>query len=376
MYYRKYFIIIGSKNFFYDKLKERDIDYFNMNEPKFRELIKESDALRIKGQDFEDEKVKRLIISNEDYFGLSDNANNRLVSIIDELTDENSEVYIHNPSEKIKRDIYNMTEQENIELVQEDYGQVFGAENFEEKIVEMKKTIIGQEDAILEISKILWYLSKVGKRNKPYVVMLYGNSSLGKTEMVRMVARKFYSGKYFEKHLSMFQNTTYSDYFFGGKPSSRTIGFDLLERESNLIFLDEIDKCPRQFYSAFYTLFDNNIFKDATYEVENRDTLIFLTSNYRNLEEMKKDMGDPIFYRIDRFIKFKDFSSNTIYKLIIKELDDRIEDYKDICSQDYMYNIVSKKVKANGENARTIKNKIQETIEEILFREALGNHNS
>ena len=65
--------------------------------------------------------------------------------------------------------------------------------------------IIGQEQALKEITKSMWYLTKV-ERKKPYVVMLYGNSSLGKTEIVREIAEKFYAGKFFEKHLSMFKN--------------------------------------------------------------------------------------------------------------------------------------------------------------------------
>lgn len=66
----------------------------------------------------------------------------------------------------------------------------------------------------------------------------------------------------------MFKNNNYSDYFFGDAPNRRSIGFDLLERESNLVFFDELDKCPEHFFSAFYTLFDNTEFKDATYDAD------------------------------------------------------------------------------------------------------------
>lgn len=43
--------------------------------------------------------------------------------------------------------------------------------------------------------------------------MLYGNSSLGKTELVREISQSFFEGKFLEKHLSMFKNNNYSDYF-------------------------------------------------------------------------------------------------------------------------------------------------------------------
>ena len=98
--------------------------------------------------------------------------------------------------------------------------------------------------------------------------MLYGNSSLGKTELVREISKAFFNSKYMEKHLSMFKNGNYAEYFFGNEPNRSSIGFELLERESNLVFFDELDKCPETFYSAFYTLFDNTLFKDYTYDVE------------------------------------------------------------------------------------------------------------
>ena len=107
---------------------------------------------------------------------------------------------------------------------------------FVNKIKEISLHIFGQQTAIEEISKSLWYLTTV-KRSKPYVIMLYGNSSLGKTELVREIAEKFFGGKYLEKHLSMFKNNNYSEYFFGDAPNRRSLGYDLLERESNLIFL-------------------------------------------------------------------------------------------------------------------------------------------
>lgn len=133
--------------------------------------------------------------------------------------------------------------------------------------------VIGQDNAIIETSKSLRYLTSV-QRKKPYVIMLYGNSSIGKTELVKAIAKNFFDNKFLEKHLSMFKSNVNSDYLFGDKPNRRSIGFDLLERESNLIFLDEFDKCAEFFYSVFYTLFDNTIFKDAVYEVDISGALI------------------------------------------------------------------------------------------------------
>lgn len=65
--------------------------------------------------------------------------------------------------------------------------------------------------------------------------------------------------------------------------------------------------------------------------------------------------------------------SATIHKIVCKELDDRFEEYKDYFSKDELYAIVSKRILTTGENARTIKNKIQTILEELLFEKFLEN---
>lgn len=174
-----------------------------------------------------------------------------------------------------------------------------------------------------------------------------------------------------EKHLSMFKNNDYSEYFFGDAPNRRSLGFDLLERESNLVFFDELDKCPEHFFSAFYTLFDNTQFKDATYDADVSGIVIVLTSNYQTEEEMKKQLGLPIFYRIDKLIHFDDFSCDTIYKIVQNEILARKDEYDTKLTPEMVYAAVSPLISTSGENARTIKYKVQQVIEELLFQEVL-----
>ena len=131
--------------------------------------------------------------------------------------------------------------------------------------------------------------------------------------------------------------------------------------------------CADFFYSVFYTLFDNTVFKDAVYEVDVSGALIILTSNYSNEDEMKERLGLPIFYRIDKFIHFEDFDSETIFKIVQKELDDKYDEYKQYFSKEEIYELVSSRILNTGENARTIKNKIQAVIEEQLFEKFLEN---
>ncbi|MDU2582651.1 MAG: AAA family ATPase [Anaerococcus hydrogenalis] len=360
---RKYIVYIGSKKYYYDKVADLcDIDLT----PTFLELVKESDECRQRKESFED-YADILLIPNDNYNGITEQAHDRIGAIIKELTTNDAVIYIHNPPIVLKEYLKSIS-LENVRYYNEEYRMNKNERDFVENMSSISKQIIGQNPAIVNIGQSMWYLTKTN-RQKPYVIMLYGNSSLGKTELVRKVAEKFYNNDYYEKHLSMFKNDTYSDYFFGERPNRKTLGYDLLERKSNLIFLDEIDKCPEHFYSAFYTLFDNTLFKDASYEADISGLLIILTSNYMNHDEMKKKLGIPIYYRIDKFIYFSDFTPKTIYEITIKEIQEKYPDFEKWYTSEQIYSVVSSKINTKNENARTIKNKIQEVIEELLFEQ-------
>lgn len=365
---RKYHLIIGSKAFFDAKLPEfsedDDVD-------TFLELVKLSDAAKQNHYTF-DLFASKLIIKNNNYHGIVDAAHDRLGPLIEELTMDYAEIYVHNPPRVLKEYLEDQYKRSLIEMdiTSEEYEIKRDPTMFVENIKSISSNLFGQQKAIEEVSKSLWYLTTV-KREKPYVIMLYGNSSLGKTELVREISKNFFGGKCLEKHLSMFKNNNYSEYFFGDAPNRKSLGFDLLERESNLIFFDELDKCPEHFFSAFYTLFDNTEFKDATYDADVSGIVIILTSNYQTEEEMKKQLGLPIFYRIDKMIHFDDFGSDTIYAIVKHEIESRQGEYAGKFTPEMVYAAVSPIVSASGENARTIKYKVQQVIEELLFEDVL-----
>ena len=368
---RIYHVIIGSKAFFEKYIPTQDewtqVDFF-------LDLVRKSDEQRkFRNYDLSEIKTDILIVKNDHYHGIVETAHDRLGGLIEDLTTDDATIYIHNPPAGLKALWEQMKARNLIDLVcnTEQHQINRDAKNFAFNIQEIEKHIIGQEMAVQEISKSLWYLTSVD-RKKPYVIMLYGGSSLGKTEIVREIAKYFFKNKFFETHLSMYKNDKYSDYFFGQSPNRRSLGFDLLERESNLIFLDELDKCPEYFYSAFYTLFDNTIFKDAVYDVDISGTLIILTSNYADLDEMKDKLGLPIYYRIDKFVHFEDFSPKTVYEITMNEIRSKVSECPEKLSVDGLYKMVSPTIQSTGENARTIKNKVRAAVETLLFQEVFN----
>ena len=364
---RSYHIIIGSKVFFNDVINGLQLK----DARSFLELVRLDDSIR-KTEQYQKGGMSIttscMILRNDDYHGIVETAHDRLGEIIKSLSTDNAEIFIHNPPSMLKEQLERQKERGEITLLvkKEKYEIKRDPNSFQENISSIESRIFGQHNAVLEISKSIWYLTNVN-RKKPYVIMLYGKSSLGKTELVREIAKNFFSSKHMEKHLSMFHNADYAGYLFGAEPNRSSIGYDLLERESNLVFLDELDKCSNVFYSAFYTLFDNEVFKDKTYDVDISGLLIILTSNYDTLPEMKKELGMPIFYRIDKFIHFEDFSTETTYQLVMNELNLRKSEYEAFFTKGELYDMISSRINATGENARTIKNKIQEAIEELMF---------
>lgn len=362
---RHYHVIIGSKDFF-----DENIPYAleNSKLSDFIDLVKRNDRKSARG--IENETVKDLIVRNDHYCGIVDGAHDRLGELIEEYTTEDANIYIHNPPRYLLEYLTDQRERHIImlDIVPEKYVIDREEKSFASKINKISSHIIGQKTVIDEISKSLWYLTSVN-RARPYVIMLYGNSGLGKTELVRKISEEFFEGVFLEKHLSMFKNPNYSDYFFGNEPNRRSLAFDLLERKSNLVFFDEMDKCPEHFYSAFYSLFDNTIFKDATYDVDISNLVIVMTSNFHSEEEIRKQLGNPIFHRIDKCVHFDDFDCDSINRIAKNEIKSRKDEYNGRLTFDEIYNQVSPLVFTKGENARTIKQKVQQVIESMLYRE-------
>ena len=70
-------------------------------------------------------------------------------------------------------------------------------------------------------------------------------------------------------------------------------------------------------------MFDEGVFEDKNYQLTLYNSIIICTSNYLTEEEIRKNLGDPIFYRFDKFIKFDDLSVNAICQIIDLQLENK-----------------------------------------------------
>jgi ATP-dependent Clp protease ATP-binding subunit ClpA len=152
--------------------------------------------------------------------------------------------------------------------------------------------------------------------NKPKVIMLYGPPGVGKTETAKLINEILNGKKLFRKQLSMFHNDNIYSYIFGDKVFS--LSKDLIERETNVLLLDEFDKAHPLFYSAFYEMFDEGVFEDKYYKLKLDNTIILCTSNYKSETEIRERLGDALFSRFDNVIQYKQLSETAKIKILEK----------------------------------------------------------
>lgn len=294
-----------------------DIKIFNGPKGDFIKLIPTESSLTLTGLvryiDSKEPSLQEpqsnydtLVIHSDEYSGVADFFIEGFLIHCMQFSDKfgYTKILLHNPPAKVWSQIESAhlkLEKINYEYPRLELGNLTKIKQ------DFENVIYGQSNAKDELLRTLYSLTNYGV-HKPTVVMLYGPSSVGKTETAKFVSEIINPNKkLFRKQLSMFHNDNFMNYIFGDK--SNSFAKDLLDRETNIILLDEFDKAHPMFYSAFYQLFDEGIYTDKYYEVNLENTIIFCTSNYHNEKEIKEKLGDPIFSRFNHFIQFVELSN-------------------------------------------------------------------
>ena len=109
---RKYHIIVGSKAYFDAKLPSfpEDDEVYT-----FLELVKLSDTAKQNRLIF-DQYASILILKNDNYHGIVEAAHDRLGPLIEDLTTDEAEIYIHNPTRVLKAYLEDQYKRALIEL--------------------------------------------------------------------------------------------------------------------------------------------------------------------------------------------------------------------------------------------------------------------
>lgn len=280
---------------------------------------------------------------------------------------------------------------------------------------EIKKQVIGQDDAVVKISKAI-RRNRVGIKdhNRPIGVFIFlGNTGVGKTHLAKTLAKQVFGSsdavirvdmsEYMEKH-SVAKMT-------GAPPGY--VGFDegghLTEQVKNkpysVILFDEIEKAHKDVYNILLQVMDEGHLTDSRGKKINfKNTLIIMTSNVGAKrvqdfgagigfqteykigqgdevakgiiqKELKNKFSPEFLNRVDDVIIFNSLSQENIKAIVTLELNKlliRLQEKKYLVKfDDSVIDWLAKNGYDQKYGARPLKRAIQDKVEDFLAEEIL-----
>lgn len=308
-------IVIGPSSFFDTFLPDEYLSiehYVRYSDSIARNLIEKYNVSNI--SDILNDQV--LVSSAASYSMISTSAIENFSEILSDAFLYANEIILHNPPEIIFSMIESSYEIDYEYEVLEYKYPIIDRSMLKEIFDALKNKIVGQDISIRRIMGSIYELAKEGN-NSPVVIMLYGSSGIGKTETAKIIG-KILGGNIMRKQLSMYKSENAFAYIFGSEHNRASFSKDLLNRETNVILLDEFDKAHPEILSAFYQMFDEGIFQDTNYRVNLGRSLIICTSNFMKEEEIRRSVGEPIYFRFDNLIKYEDLDEDSLKELIMR----------------------------------------------------------
>lgn len=314
-----------------------------------------------------DIKIENFIIESSEYAGAKEHVILNFVNFTQKFKIDN--IYLHNPPVVLSDQVSMIYPQTKI--LNQPYNSI-DKTLLKKFSYDYSNRILGQKIVEKHLLEALFPLISA-KESSPIVILFYGDSGLGKTETVKYIS-ELLEEKLFRKQFSMFQNQQFYTYLFGGAHFELSFARELLERESNIILLDEFDKANHTFYSAFYQLFDEGVFEDKNYYVEMKNSIIICTSNYKSELDIKKHLGNAIFSRFDSVIKFSELTNDVRQNICQIEIRNQLKNYSideqnTISSRNIDKQLIEVSTKCI--NAREIKRLVKNTFSTILLDEIL-----
>lgn len=279
----------------------------------------------------------------------------------------------------------------------------------------LKKDVIGQDEAINDISKAI-KRSRAGfsDNNRCISLMLIGKSGVGKTLIAKKLAENVFGD---EKALVRFDMSEYQDKTSVNKllgSSAGYVGYDngglLTEAVKNkpycVLLFDEIEKADESIYNVFLQLFDEGRLTDNNGTTVNfKNVIVIMTSNVgakqaselgngvgfqSNEEENKKaiiekslkNKFNPEFLnRIDKIIHFNsltDENIKTITALELEKLTNRVKEngVNLTYNSDVVDYVFKKAIREKEYGARPVMRIIQDNISDKIVDMVLESDNN
>ena len=254
----------------------------------------------------------------------------------------------------------------------------------------LKREIIGQDKAIEKIIDITKRIKLGYKDSKVYSMLFIGPTGVGKTKLAKLFSELVFGrDSLIRLDMSEYGDSMGVNKILGSAPGY--VGYsdnkNVLEMVKNnpnsVILMDEIDKAHSSVINIMYQILDEGRIKDSKGEVVRFDnTVIIMTSNvgyetkmvgFNEGSSVNRDLKNmfsmAFINRIDDIIKFNRLDSNSVIKIIKKDLKKLENKYKDI-DLDISNNIIKEiEELADYENfgARKVEKIIETKLENVII---------
>lgn len=204
--------------------------------------------------------------------------------------------------------------------------------DIETVMASVKSEIIGQDQAIFALEDMLKVVrADITDPRKPlYTSLFLGPTGVGKTEIVRALARSLYGDA--DAFCRVDMNTLSQEHYaasltgappgyVGAKEGKTIIDQEKIEGKLGLpgiVLLDELEKASKEVHQALLNVFDNGLLTVASGEktYSFRNAIIFMTSNLaaQEIQNLEERHQHPIYGMINRSISRRKKAVGTIIK--------------------------------------------------------------